>query len=180
MPIYCVNLCLSIHSTVRWGNWIKRSAAMAGSIRLEMFYSQARGNESFCIPLLRKAAKDRSLPFICHQKQLSLPSSIIQRNGCVGESRSFGWYVPGLFVLRAWRGLVLCWTTNYDALSAYWFPGWTVFLSGHLLLMRNCWRNSFHYGLDTTSSNCACIWLNQSTRCTVMALSWVIYIQAMW
>ena len=50
----------------------------------------SRGNASFCVPLLRKAAKDRSLPFICHQKQLSLPSSIIQRNGCVGESRSFG------------------------------------------------------------------------------------------
>ena len=44
---------------------------MAGSIRLEMFYSQARGNESFSGNTLRKAVKDRSLPFICHQKQLS-------------------------------------------------------------------------------------------------------------
>ena len=43
MSIYCVNLCLSIRSTVRRGNWIKCSAAMAGSIRLEMFYSRPRG-----------------------------------------------------------------------------------------------------------------------------------------
>ena len=40
--------------------------------------------------VLGQYTKDRSLPFICHQKRLSLPSSIIQRNGCVGESRSFG------------------------------------------------------------------------------------------
>ena len=64
---------------------------MAGSIRLEMFYSQARGNESFCIPLLRKAAKDLHINEVAVAGGVSANSGL--REAFLDHAKRYGWKV---------------------------------------------------------------------------------------
>lgn len=68
---------------------MKNSAGMAGGTRLGMFCSLIEGNESFWVNLLQKEVKVRSSLPIRHRNHHLLRGSIIQRNGCVGVSKSF-------------------------------------------------------------------------------------------